>query len=366
MKYVDEFRDPVAVRRWADALARKTSRPWSIMEICGGQTHNIIKFGIDGLLPESIQLIHGPGCPVCVTPVAMIDAAVRLASQPKTILCSFGDMMRVPGSTDSLLTARAGGADVRVIYSPHDAVEIAASNPEQEVVFFAVGFETTAPANAAAVAEAMRRNLNNFSMIVSHVLVKPAIETILSAPDCIVQGFLTAGHVCSITGYEDYFELANKFLVPMVVTGFEPIDILQGVYLCIEQLESGTTEVVNQYQRSVKPQGNLAARALINDIFEVCDREWRGIGLIPKSGYRLRPHLSRFDALARSGMDEAHGKEDPACLAGQVLQGKLKPTDCPAFGVRCRPETPLGAPMVSNEGACAAYYLYKQRRPADA
>ena len=366
MKYVDEFRDPVAVRRWTDALVRKTSRPWSIMEICGGQTQNIIKFGIDSLLPEYIQLIHGPGCPVCVTPVAMIDAAVRLASQPKTILCSFGDMMRVPGSTDSLLTARASGAEVRVIYSPHDAVEIATSNPEHQVVFFAVGFETTAPANAAAVAEAMRRNLDNFSMIVSHVLLKPAIEMILSAPDCLVQGFLTAGHVCSITGYEDYYELANKFRVPMVVTGFEPIDILQGVYLCIEQLESGTTRVVNQYERSVKPQGNLAARALINEMFEVCDREWRDIGLIPKSGYRLRPHLSRFDALARSGMDEAQGKEDSACLAGQVLQGKLKPTDCPAFGVRCRPETPLGAPMVSNEGACAAYHLYKQRRPADA
>jgi len=366
VRYVDEFRDPASVKRWAAALARKTSKPWSIMEICGGQTHNIIKFGIDGLLPENIQLIHGPGCPVCVTPVAMIDAAVALARQPKTILCSFGDMMRVPGSTASLLAARAGGADVRVVYSPHDAVEIAAARPDQEVVFFAVGFETTAPANAAAVAAAMGRSLTNFSVIVSHVLVPPAIDAILSGRDCRVQGFLAAGHVCTITGYQDYYDLANKYGVPLVVTGFEPLDILQGVYLCVEQLESGTAQVVNQYQRSVRLQGNLEARALINDIFEICDREWRGIGLIPASGYRLRPHLSRFDALARSGLGETYGKEDPACQAGQVLQGKLKPTDCPAFGVRCRPESPLGAPMVSNEGACAAYYLYKQRRSANA
>ena len=366
MKYVDEFRDPIAVRRWAEALARQSRRPWTLMEICGGQTHNIIKYGLDSLLPETIRLIHGPGCPVCVTPVAMIDAAITLARDPRTILCSFGDMLRVPGSGGSLLSARAEGADVRVVYSPRDAVMIAAREPERDVIFFAVGFETTAPANAAAVAEAARQELRNFSVIVSHVLVPPAIEAILSAPDHAVQGFLAAGHVCTVTGYEDYHALAARYHVPMIVTGFEPLDILQGIYLCIEQLEFGRAEVANQYQRSVRPAGNPEARALLDEIFEVCDREWRGIGLIPKSGYRLRRRYKRFDALARSGCDVAYGKEDPACQAGAILQGKLKPPGCSEFGRRCRPESPLGAPMVSNEGACAAYYLYKGRREAHA
>lgn len=336
------------------------------MEICGGQTHNIIKFGLDTLLPKTIQLIHGPGCPVCVTPVALIDAAIDLASEPRTVICTFGDMLRVPGSRDSLLSARARGADIRVIYSPLDAVKIATLEPKSNVILFAVGFETTAPANAAAVAKAMQLKLKNFSVIVSHVLVPPAIEAILSAPDQVVQGFLAAGHVCTVTGFEDYHVIAKKYHVPLIITGFEPLDILQGIYFCIAQLESGHANVMNQYCRSVRPSGNSNARALTSEIFEVCDREWRGIGLIPRSGYRLRPHLSQYDALTRSGMSVVCGKEDPTCQAGAVLQGKLKPTDCAAFGIQCRPETPLGAPMVSNEGACAAYYLYKQREKTNA
>lgn len=361
MKYVDEFRDQVNVQRWAEAIAKIASKPWTLMEICGGQTHNIMKFGIDNLLPPQIRLIHGPGCPVCVTPVAMIDAAVRLACRPKTILCSFGDMLRVPGSKSSLLNARSAGADVRVVYSPLDAVKLAKVNPDREVVFFAVGFETTAPANAAAVAEADRLDLKNFSVVVSHVLVPPAMDAILSDSYCAVQGFLAAGHVCTITGYESYHQLAERYQVPIVVSGFEPIDILQGIYLCIEQLESGQAKVLNQYERSVRPEGNRAARILIEHIFEVCDREWRGIGNIPQSGLRLRDNFRQFDALLRFGGTEEFSMEDPACCAGAILQGKIKPSECPAYGVKCHPQNPLGAPMVSNEGACAAYYLYRKK-----
>ncbi len=361
MKYVDEFRDPNSVRRWADAIAAQTCRTWTLMEICGGQTHNIIKYGIDNLLPKNIKLIHGPGCPVCVTPIAMIDAAVAIARRPKSIVCSFGDMLRVPGSRDSLLSVRAEGADIRIVYSPIDAVKLAATSPDREIVFFAVGFETTAPSNAVAIAEAARLGLKNFSAIVSHVLVPPAIEAVLSAQDCHIQGFLAAGHVCTITGYEDYYSLSDRFHVPIVITGFEPLDILQGIYLCIEQLEKGDAQIVNQYARSVRPAGNARARSMILEVFEVCDREWRGIGTIPQSGFRLRSYLHEFNALARFGITESVQAEDPSCMAGQVLQGKLKPTECPAFGIRCRPENPLGAPMVSNEGACAAYFLYKER-----
>ena len=362
MKYVDEFRDPTNIRRWTDALAKQSAKPWTLMEICGGQTHNIIKFGIDALLPATVNLVHGPGCPVCVTPIAMIDAAIALAQNPDTILCSFGDMLRVPGSSTSLLSARALGADIRVIYSPRESVAIAAREPQKQVIFFAVGFETTAPANAAAIAEARRTGLKNFSVIVSHMLVPPAIETILSSPDCTVQGFLAAGHVCTVTGYEDYDVLADKYRVPIIITGFEPLDILQGVYLCIDQLEAKRCEVVNQYHRSTRLEGNEHARTLLDHVFEICDREWRGLGLIPQSGYRLRAQFERFDALAGYDIVNAYGKDYATCQAGAVLQGRLKPTDCPAFGTRCRPEIPLGAPMVSNEGACAAYYLYKSRK----
>ncbi|MBI5474979.1 MAG: hydrogenase formation protein HypD [Ignavibacteriae bacterium] len=358
MKFIDEYRDAGVAQKYADLIHATVTQPWTIMEICGGQTHSIVKFGIEGLLPENVNLVHGPGCPVCVTPLEIIDKAVRIAEQPDVIFTSFGDMLRVPGSEKDLLTVKAEGGDVRMVYSPLDAVKIAQQNPGKQVVFFAVGFETTAPANALSVWEAKMRGLKNYSILCSHVLVPPAIEAILSSPLNAVQGFLAAGHVCAVMGYTEYFSLASRFRVPIVVTGFEPVDILQGVYLAVKQLEEHRHEVENQYVRAVTEAGNVAAQKLLRDVFVVTNRKWRGIGEIPLSGYRLRDELAAFDA---EQVFDTHGitaEESPLCIAGQVLQGVKKPHDCPAFSKECTPEHPLGAPMVSSEGACAAYFHF--------
>lgn len=360
MKYLDEYRDGELARKLAAEIHRLTTKPWSIMEVCGGQTHAIVKFGIDELLPEQITLIHGPGCPVCVTPLEVIDQALEIAARPGVIFTSFGDMLRVPGSTTDLLSAKAKGADVRIVYSPLDAVKIAVENPSREVVFFGVGFETTAPATAMAVYQAHQKGLKNFSMLVSHVLVPPAIEALMSSPNCRVQGFLAAGHVCAVMGFEEYFPLAEKYHVPIVVTGFEPLDILQGVLMTVQQLESGRAEVENQYSRAVRREGNQPARELIRKVFRVIPRKWRGIGEIPQSGLGLSEAYAGFAAEKRFGL-ESHRVDEPAeCIAGLVLQGLKKPHECPAFGTRCTPEHPFGATMVSSEGACAAYYRYRR------
>jgi hydrogenase expression/formation protein HypD len=360
VKYLDEYRDAGAAQRWAHAIRRITTRPHRLMEICGGQTHSIVRFGVDELLPPEISLIHGPGCPVCVTPVELIDQAIEIAARPKVIFCSFGDMLRVPGSRSSLLAVKASGGDVRMVYSPLDAVRIASDNPNREVVFFAVGFETTAPANALAVVQAKQIGLSNFSVLVSHVLVPPAIEAILSSASNQVEGFLAAGHVCTVMGYEEYVPLARRFNVPIVVTGFEPVDILQGIFHCVKQLEEGRAEVENPYARSVRRGGCNSAQSLIRDVFEVVHRKWRGIGEIPRSGLGLRPEYVDFDAQRRFGLSQRSVEESSECIAGLVLQGIRKPGECPAFAVRCTPEQPLGAPMVSSEGACAAYYRYRR------
>ncbi len=359
MKFIDEYRDARAARKLAAAIARVTTRPWTIMEVCGGQTHAIVKFGIDELLPPQITLVHGPGCPVCVTPVELIDKAVDISALSGVIFCSFGDMLRVPGTNGDLLSAKARGADVRIVYSPLDALALARANPERQVVFFAVGFETTAPANAMAVAQAHRGGVRNFTLLVSHVLVPPAMEAILSAAHNRVQGFLAAGHVCTVMGYEEYGPIAARYHVPIVVTGFEPLDILEGVHLCVRQLEEGRAEVENPYARSVRREGNREARRLIAEIFEVVPRRWRGIGEIPHSGLALRAPYVEFDAERRFGLADHHVEEPTECQSGLVLQGVLKPHECPAFGTRCTPEHPLGATMVSSEGACAAYYRYR-------
>ncbi len=359
MKFIDEYRDGAIVRRIADVISSITTRPWTIMEICGGQTHAIVRFGLDELLPEDITLVHGPGCPVCVTPVEMIDKAIELARRPGFILCSFGDMLRVPGSRTDLLSTKAAGGDVRMVYSPLDAVRIARENPERQVVFFAVGFETTAPPNAVAVQCAKREGLKNFTMLVSHVLVPPAIEAILSAPQNRVQGFLAAGHVCTVMGYHEYEPIARRYHVPIVVTGFEPVDILQGILMCVRQLESGRCEVENQYARSVHRAGNQPAQTLLKEVFSVVDRAWRGIGLIPRSGFALSEEYAAFDAERRFELECITAAESAECMSGLVLQGVKKPVECPAFGTRCTPEHPLGATMVSSEGACAAYYRYR-------
>jgi len=364
VKFIDEYRDAGEARRYADAIVRSVTRPWTIMEVCGGQTHAIVRFGIHGLLPKSLTLVHGPGCPVCVTPVELIDAAVEIAARPGVLFTTFGDMLRVPGTRGSLLEAKARGADVRMVYSPLDALELARANPGREVVFFAVGFETTAPANAMAVHLAAREGLANFSVLVSHVLVPPAMEAILASSDNRVQGFLAAGHVCTVMGFREYEPLSRKHRVPIVVTGFEPLDILQGILMCVKQLEEGRAEVENQYTRSVRREGNLEAQRIIQDVFEVVPRKWRGIGAIPESGLGLRTPYAAFDAERRFGLagadadaaDEAAGE----CVSGLVLQGLKKPPECPAFGNRCTPEHPLGATMVSSEGACAAYYRYRE------
>ena len=360
MRYVEEFRDADAVRRCADAIHAVVTRPWSLMEICGGQTHTIVRFGLDELLPPEIALIHGPGCPVCVTPVAIVDQAVALASRPDVIFCSFGDMLRVPGTERDLLSVKARGGDVRVVYSPLDALALAEQRPDREIVFFAVGFETTAPAHAMAVHQAKSRGVTNFSLLVSHVLVPPAMESILSAPDRRVDGFLAAGHVCTVMGVDEYRPLAAKYRAPIVVTGFEPLDLLQGIAMCLRQLEEGRAEVENQYARSVRDDGNLHARAMVNEVFEIVPREWRGLGSIPSSGLGLRERYAAYDAVKKLGAPETPAPTPTECASGRVLLGLIKPRECPAFGVRCTPDSPLGAPMVSPEGACAAYYRYRR------
>ncbi len=358
MKFIDEYRDAETARRYLSLIEKNTTRPWTIMEICGGQTHTIVKYGIESLLPKEVTLVHGPGCPVCVTPLAMIDKAIAIASRPDVIFTSFGDMLRVPGSSRDLLSLKASGGNVRIVYSPLDALKIARENPEKKVVFFAVGFETTAPANAMAVSEAHRLNVGNFSILCSHVLVPPAIRAILDSPTNMVQGFLAAGHVCAIMGYEEYIPISRQYRIPIVVTGFEPVDILQGVYMAVKQLEEGRTKVENQYSRAVRREGNKPAQELMSRIFEVSNRDWRGIGNIPNSGYKLREEFAPFDAEKQFALDDIHVDESPLCVAGQVLRGIKRPHQCPAFGTTCTPERPLGAPMVSSEGACAAYYRY--------
>jgi hydrogenase expression/formation protein HypD len=358
MKFVDEYRDPERARTLAAALKQRVTKSWTLMEICGGQTHSILKYGVDQLLPDSVRLVHGPGCPVCVTPVELIDRAIHIAKLPNVILTSFGDMLRVPGSHEDLLRAKSEGADVRMVYSPLDAVAIAQKNPDRQVVFFAVGFETTAPPNAMAVLRAHQLKLDNFSILASHVLVPPAIRALLNAPDNVVQGFLAAGHVCTIMGTREYEPLAREYHLPIVVTGFEPLDLLQGIYLAVTALEEGRSGVENQYARSVTREGNVTAQHVIKQVFQICDRAWRGIGMIPQSGLDLRPEFAHYDAAQRFAVQGLIAEESPLCHAGEVLRGVLRPPDCPAFGKACDPEHPLGAPMVSSEGACAAYYRY--------
>jgi hydrogenase expression/formation protein HypD len=359
VRYIDEYRDEVAAWKYGRLIRKIATRKWTLMEICGGQTHSIVKFGIESLLPKEITLVHGPGCPVCVTPLEIIDKAIAIASQPGVIFTSFGDMLRVPGSAKDLLTVKSEGGDVRIVYSPLDAVKVAEQNPTSRVVFFAVGFETTAPANAMAVWQAKQIGLKNFSILCSHVLVPPAIEALLSSPANLVQGFLAAGHVCTVMGYEEYIPLAVKYKVPIVVTGFEPVDILQGIYMAVKQLEEGRYEVENQYARSVRKEGNVGAQQLMLKVFERVDRKWRGIGEIPGSGFRLKEEFQEYDAETLFDVAGIETQESERCIAGLVLQGLKKPHECAAFRKECTPEHPLGAPMVSSEGACAAYYHYK-------
>jgi len=361
VKYLDEYRDGELAQRLAREIHRLTTRPWNIMEVCGGQTHAIVKFGIDELLPKQISLIHGPGCPVCVTSLEIIDQALDIAARRDVIFTSFGDMLRVPGSTTDLLSVKAKGGDVRMVYSPLDAVKIAEQNPAKEVVFFGVGFETTAPATAMAIYQAARKKLPNFSLLVAHVLVPQAMEALLSSPKCRVQGFLAAGHVCAVMGFDEYLPIASKYHVPIVVTGFEPLDILQGVLMTVQQLESGRAEVENQYRRAVRREGNPSAQELIHKIFRVIPRKWRGVGEIPESGLGLREPYTAFDAGIRFGVSSHSVEESPLCQSGLVLQGQIKPHECPAFGAGCTPEHPLGATMVSSEGACAAYFRYRRQ-----
>jgi hydrogenase expression/formation protein HypD len=358
MKRLDAAEGRRLADHWVHEIARVTTRPWRIMEICGGQTQAIVKFGIDQLLPPEIELLHGPGCPVCVTPLEMVDRALSIAARPGVVFCSFGDMLRVPGSTSDLLQLKARGADIRVLYSPLDALAIAQKNPDKSVVFFAIGFETTAPANAMAIHQAHVRGLLNFSALVSHVLTPPAITAILQDPAHRVQAFLGPGHVCSVMGTSEYQPIAARYGVPIVITGFEPLDLLEGVWRAVRRLERGEPGVENQYSRVVSEHGNGASQALLERVFEVCDRKWRGIGLLPKSGFRLRYEYRAHDALRLFEVDDIQTPEPSECISGQVLRGVRKPTDCPAFGGRCTPESPLGATMVSSEGACAAYHAY--------
>ena len=365
MKYIDEYRDPAAAAGYARALARITTRPWTLMEVCGGQTHSIVKFGVDELLPQGVTLVHGPGCPVCVTPLELIEKAIQIASQPGVVFCSFGDMLRVPGHTKDLLAVKAEGGDVRIVYSPLDALAIAKRHPDRQVVFFAVGFETTAPANAMAVYQAHAQRVENFSLLVSHVLVPPAMESVLGSPNNRVQGFLAAGHVCAIMGYTEYEPIARKYRVPIVVTGFEPLDLLHGVYLCVKQLEEGRFDVENQYARAVRRDGNTRAQDLVREVFGIVPRKWRGVGEIPRSGLALQGPYAAYDAETRFGVATLVEDEPTECISGLILQGLKKPHECPAFGGRCTPEHPLGATMVSSEGACAAYYRYRRIEKVD-
>jgi hydrogenase expression/formation protein HypD len=357
MKYVDEYRDARAAKALLDEIRRTVVQPWTVMEVCGGQTHTLLRSGIDRLLPEGLKIIHGPGCPVCVTPLEKIDQALEIAAKPGVIFCSFGDMLRVPGSKTDLLTVRAKGGDVRIVYSPLDAVKVAAQNPDRQVVFFAVGFETTAPATAVAIQMAKRLGLRNFRMLVAHVLVRPAMEAVLSSPRNRVQGFLAAGHVATVMGCEECEAIAERFRVPIVVTGFEPLDLLEGILMLAKQLESGRHQVENQYSRSVRRTGNESAQRILAEVYEACDRTWRGIGTLKRSGFRLRDAYGEFDAeVLSTGLHDAAEPTD--CRSGEVLQGLILPTECSEFGVRCTPDHPLGAPMVSSEGACAAYWKY--------
>ncbi len=364
MKYIDEYRDGTIARGLAAEIARRVTRPWVLMEICGGQTHTLMRFGIDEMLPAGIEMVHGPGCPVCVTSLETIDKAIEIASRPGVTLVSYGDMLRVPGSHTDLFHVRANGGDVRIVYSPTEALKIARANPERYIVFFAVGFETTAPANAMAVWLAKREGLKNFSMLASHVLVPPAMRALLSSPRNRVQGFIGPGHVCTVMGYREYDDLIREFRVPIVVGGFEPVDLLEAILMLVTQLEQGRAEVENQYVRSVCYEGNLPAQKILAEVFEVCDRKWRGIGGIPESGLNIREAYADFDADKIFRTQTVTADESPDCISAEVLQGLKKPVDCAAFAVRCTPENPLGAPMVSSEGACAAYYRYRRHAVA--
>ena len=358
MKYLDEYRNEKLAANIVNEIRRIQTRPWVIMEVCGGQTHSIVKHGLDYLLPASIELVHGPGCPVCVTPLEMIDKAHAIAARPGVIFCSFGDMLRVPGSDGDLFTLKSKGADVRIVYSPLDCLKIARANPDKKIVFFAIGFETTAPANAMLVWRAVQEGVKNVSILVSHVLVPPAIAAILQSPQNRVRGFLGPGHVCAIMGYEEYEPISARYKVPIAITGFEPLDILEGVLMTVRQLESGRAQVENQYARALTRTGNEPARQLVNNVFEICDRKWRGIGSIPKSGYKLRYEFRDYDAERLFDVQQIDTREPAICISGQILKGIRKPHDCPAFGTQCTPQRPLGATMVSAEGACAAYYAY--------
>ncbi|MCF7804447.1 MAG: hydrogenase formation protein HypD [Candidatus Marinimicrobia bacterium] len=360
MKYLNEFRDPEIAKKIIDKLHKITTRDWVLMEVCGGQTHSIIKNGIDQVIPEEIQLVHGPGCPVCVTPLEMIDQALEIASRPDVIFCSFGDMLRVPGSEKDLFMVKSEGGDVRVVYSPLEALKIARENPDKEVVFFAVGFETTAPANAMSVYQAKREGITNYSILVSHVTVPGAMKALLESPENRVQGYLAAGHVCTVMGYWEYEPIARKYGIPIVVTGFEPIDILEGILETVTMLESGEAGVRNKYARSVSRDGNRPSQDIIEKVFDVTDRKWRGIGELPESGYSLKEEYRDYDASRKFSVGEIQTQESDECISGIVLQGLKRPSDCPAFGAACTPETPLGATMVSSEGACAAYYRYQR------
>ncbi len=358
MKYLSEYRDPEVVEKYFDELHKITTRDWSIMEVCGGQTHSLVKNGILQLLPDKIHMVHGPGCPVCVTPLHLIDKAVHLALHEEVIMCSFGDMIRVPGSQYSLLEAKAKGGDVRILYSPLEAVNIAKKNPDRQVVFFAVGFETTAPANALSVIHAHKEGVKNYSILTSHVLVPPAIEAVMNDKNTTIQGFLAAGHVCTIMGIDEYYPLVEKFKIPIVVTGFEPVDLLHGILMTVRQLEAGEYRLENQYARVVKSEGNVEAKNVISEVFVIEDREWRGIGNIPDSGYELRADYAAYDANRKFNVNIEKVAESEECIAGLVLKGIKKPAQCPQFGKGCTPQNPLGAPMVSSEGACAAYYHF--------
>ena len=365
MKFLDEYRDADLTRKLLADIQKTVTRPWTLMEVCGGQTHSIIKSGLDRMLPAEINLIHGPGCPVCVTPLELVDKAIALASRPEVVFTSYGDMLRVPGSRGDLFSVKAAGGDIRIVYSPLDALQIARDNPEKTVVVFAIGFETTAPANAMAVVQARAQGLKNFVVLVSHVTVPAAISALMQSPDVKVDGFLAAGHVCTVMGYWEYEPLAERYKIPIVVTGFEPVDLLHGILDCVRELEAGRHPVLNAYARSVSREGNRPAQAVISRVFETCDRAWRGIGVIPMSGYRLKPEYRSLDAEQRFPEVQAiETKESPLCISGLVLQGIKKPLECPAFGVQCTPQTPLGATMVSSEGACAAYYRYGRLDPA--
>lgn len=364
MKHLSEYRDAEIVKELVDKITAIATKPWTLMEVCGGQTHSLVKNGILNMLPGKVTMVHGPGCPVCVTPIGIIDEAIARAKNPNVILCSFGDMLRVPGSTQSLLEAKAEGADVRMVYSPLEAVKLAQENPKMEIVFFAVGFETTAPANALSVIQAEKMGLKNYSILASHVLVPPAMEAILSDPETVVDAFLAAGHVCTIMGTEEYDPIAAKYHVPIVVTGFEPVDLLQGIYMAVKQLEEGDAKVENQYMRVVLREGNRLAQDAIEKVFAVSDRDWRGIGTIPSSGWEVSAAFQQYNARKKFNLGPMESKENASCMAGEIMKGKMKPINCPHFGKDCTPERPLGAPMVSSEGACAAYYHFSQQAEA--